>query len=171
CLIALKSCHSTEKTFFSIKKFSRHLPIIIISRPDRKCFTYNLLMKASLIITTYNWPEALDLVLESLECQSQKPHEVLIADDGSSAETRTLIEKFQASSAVTIKHLWHEDQGFRRTVILNKALAQAEGDYIIQLDGDCLMHRRFVEDHMHFAREGNFLFGSRVNIKRNFLPE
>lgn len=128
-------------------------------------------MKATLIITTYNWPEALDLVLESLEGQSQKPHEVLIADDGSTSETKALIERFQAKSAVPIKHIWHEDDGFRRTVILNKALAQAEGDYIIQLDGDCIMHKKFVEDHVHFAQRGNFLFGSRVNIKKTFLPD
>lgn len=127
-------------------------------------------MKTTLLITTYNWPQALDLVLKSLEAQTQKPDEVLIADDGSTKETRLLVENYIKKSAVPVKHIFHEDDGFRRTVILNKALAQAVGDYIIQLDGDCIMHKHFVGDHIKNAQKNIFLFGSRVNIKEEALP-
>lgn len=123
-------------------------------------------MKSSLIISTYNWSEALDLVLESLSNQSVLPDEVIIADDGSGEGTHTLINNFK----LPLKHIWHEDNGFRKAKILNKAIASAKGDYIIQIDGDCIMHPSFVADHISFSQEGCYLFGSRVNIQKAHLP-
>jgi len=133
-------------------------------------FNKSFVLKVSLIITTYNWPEALELVLKSLKKQTRMPDEIIIADDGSAAPTRKIVEDFKKNENLPIKHLWHEDDGFRRTVILNKALAQAIGDYIIQLDGDCIMHPKFVEDHSNNASKNVYLFGSRVNIKQEALP-
>lgn len=126
-------------------------------------------MKISLIITTYNWHEALELVLLTAEKQSLMPYEIIIADDGSGKETEAVVNKFK--DQLPLKHLWHEDKGFRRTVILNKAIAQAQGEYIIQLDGDCLMHPDFVKDHAWMAAKNQYLYGSRVNIKEEFLSE
>ena len=128
-------------------------------------------MKTSLLISTYNWPEALELVLMSANNQTQPPDEILIADDGSSEETKSLIENFQKKLVVPIRHFWHEDKGFRKAIILNKAIAAATGDYIIQVDGDCIMHADFVRDHRALAQTNVYLFGSRVNIQEKFLPE
>ena len=128
-------------------------------------------MKTSLLISTYNWPEALELVLLSLNNQTEKPDEVLIADDGSSEETKFLIVDFQKKLIIPIHHFWHEDKGFRKAIILNKAIAAAKSDYIIQIDGDCIMHKDFVRDHKALAQTNLYLFGSRVNIQEKFLPK
>ncbi|MCG9973253.1 glycosyltransferase family 2 protein [Christiangramia crocea] len=131
-------------------------------------------MTVALLISTYNWPEALDLVLKSVQYQSVMPDEILVADDGSSGTTLELIEKYKGSG-LPIRHFWQEDRGFRKSAILNKAIAASTSDYIIQVDGDCILHRNYVEDHKFNARKGNFLFGSRVNIKEtaieHVLPE
>ncbi|MEZ4795891.1 MAG: glycosyltransferase family 2 protein [Flavobacteriaceae bacterium] len=128
-------------------------------------------MKTALLISTYNWPEALELVLKSLENQTIKPTEVLIADDGSADATKSLIETFKKQSSVLIKHIWHEDNGFKRSEILNKAIAQTDCDYIIQLDGDCIMHSKFIQDHITNVKQNQYLFGSRVNIRQDFLTK
>lgn len=128
-------------------------------------------MRVAFLLSTYNWPEALELLLESLKLQSVMPDEVLIADDGSLSETKQLIDSYKESSSVPIKHIWHEDEGFRRTVILNKAIAQSSCDYIIQTDGDCILHKDFIKDHKRAAERNTYLFGSRVNILEEFVPE
>lgn len=120
--------------------------------------------KTTLLISTYNWPEALDLVLMSVKKQTVLPDEVIIADDGSKEETRKLIQKYQENFPVPLIHQWHEDNGFRKTIILNKSIKEAKGDYIIQVDGDIILHRRFVEDHIKYAEKGFFVKGSRGRL-------
>ncbi len=119
---------------------------------------------SSLIISTYNWPEALELVLESIRKQVVLPDEVIIADDGSTDHTKAMIHAFQRDFPVALHHEWIPDNGFRRSVILNKAYARAKGAYLIQLDGDSIVHPYFVKDHLDFAKEGSFVQGSRVLI-------
>jgi len=118
-------------------------------------------MTCSLIIATYNWCQALELVLISLSRQTILPDEVLIADDGSTKETNDIIKKYQQKLEIQIKHVWQEDDGFRKTKILNKCFLKAKGEYIIQIDGDIVMHRRFIEDHLRNAKKNVFLHGSR----------
>lgn len=122
-------------------------------------------MTVSLIISTYNSPKALALCLKSVLQQSTLPDEVLIADDGSGEETYKIIQSFQKTSLVPMIHVWHEDNGFRLTVIRNKAIAQAHMDYIIQIDGDVILQRHFIKDHKRFARKNSFVSGSRLNIQ------
>ena len=122
-------------------------------------------MKVTLLIITYNWPEALRMVLESAMHQSKMPDEIVIGDDGSTAETKLLIESYAKSSPVPVVHVWQEDKGFRRTVILNKAIAKATGDYIIQVDGDVILDSHFVADHLEVAQKGCFVCGSRVRLE------
>ena len=113
-------------------------------------------MKISLLISTYNWPQALDLVLLSVEKLTCKPDELLIADDGSRTETTQLIDAFKKTSSITVRHIWHEDKGFKRSEILNKAIAKSTSDYIIQTDGDCILHPSFVKDHIFLAKKKIF---------------
>jgi glycosyltransferase involved in cell wall biosynthesis len=120
------------------------------------------LKTCSLLIATYNWPEALRLCLMSVRQQKLLPDEVIIADDGSSAETLELIKEFQKDFPVEIKHIWHEDTGFRLAAIRNKGIASAESDYIIQIDGDLILHPQFVADHLKLRKPGYFVTGSRV---------
>ncbi len=118
-------------------------------------------MTLSLIISTYNWPRALYLCLDSVMQQSLMPTEILIADDGSGMSTRDVVEHFAAISPVPLHHIWHEDRGFRLAAIRNKAIAASCGEYIIQIDGDLILHRDFIRDHAAFARKGYFVTGSR----------
>ncbi len=120
----------------------------------------------SLIISTYNWHEALYVCLKSVLEQSVLPDEILIADDGSKEDTRLVIQYFSTISPVPIIHVWHEDLGFRLSIIRNKAIALSSKDYIIQIDGDLILHRHFVKDHIAFARKNCFCSGSRALIKK-----
>ncbi|RPD50818.1 MULTISPECIES: glycosyltransferase family 2 protein [Chitinophagaceae] len=116
----------------------------------------------SLIIATYNWPQALELCLESVQLQTVLPQEIIIADDGSGDETRLLIEQFAVKSKVPIVHVWHPDEGFQLAKIRNRAMARAAFPYIIQIDGDLILHPHFIEDHLHLQEPHFFVSGSRV---------
>lgn len=118
----------------------------------------------AIIIATYNWPEALTLCVRSIFQQTQLPDEIIIADDGSGESTRATIEKLKEESPRPLKHIWQEDKGFRLSEIRNKAIASAKADYIIQVDGDCIFEKHFVEDHMSVAKAGSFVCGSRVKL-------
>ena len=112
------------------------------------------LPKCSLVTPTYNWPEALELLLLSITKQKVLPNEVIVADDGSKEETRLLIERFQKSFPVPLIHVWHEDDGNQKPKIMNKAIAQAKYEYIVEIDGDIIMHPDFVKDHLTHAQKG-----------------
>lgn len=116
-------------------------------------------MKVSVVISTYNSPEWLEKVLWGYECQSHKDFEVVIADDGSGEETRSIITEFQAHSDLEIIHVWHEDRGFQKSEILNKAIQAATTDYLIFSDGDCIPRKDFVAVHVGNAAPGYFLSG------------
>ena len=118
-------------------------------------------MNCSLIIATYNWHQALELVLLSVSKQTILPDEIIIADDGSNKETKNLVEKYQKKLKIPIKHVWQEDEGFRKTKILNKSFLQSNGEYIIQIDGDIIIHRKFIENHLKNSKKNVFLHGSR----------
>lgn len=120
------------------------------------------LPRISLCISTYNWPGALHLTLQSVLQQTVLPFEVLIADDGSKDETRMLIERFTATSPIPVQHIWQPDDGFRLAQIRNRAFAAAKGDYIVQVDGDLLLHPQFIADHLRMAVRGTFVCGSRA---------
>lgn len=133
-------------------------------------YDYFQFMKTALLISTYNWPQALELIFKSIHEQTVMPDEVLIADDGSLAETKDLIDSFARKSTFKVIHVWHEDKGFRKAIILNKAVAKSSCDYIIQIDGDCIMHPKFVEDHKNNAIENTYLYGTRATITKDALP-
>ncbi|MGV6853460.1 MAG: glycosyltransferase family 2 protein [bacterium] len=124
--------------------------------------------KVSVIITTYNRPRALLLVLRALQQQTSVPYEVIIADDGSSRETSDLIKAFRKTSLLNLRHVWQEDCGFRAAKVRNKAAAQASGDYLIFLDGDCVPPKSFIEFHVILAEQRWFVAGNRVLLSEAF---
>ena len=128
-------------------------------------------MKVSLIITTYNWPKALNLTLKSAISQTRLPDEIIIADDGSTKETKECIEKFAKTSPIPIIHSWQEDRGFRAAMSRNRAIAKARGDYIILIDGDLILHKNFIYDHIKFAKRGFFLQGGRVLLQKDLTKQ
>ncbi|MGX3098854.1 glycosyltransferase family 2 protein [Helicobacter sp. 23-1046] len=119
----------------------------------------------TLIITTYNQKERLSLVLDSVRNLNPLPKEVLIADDGSKADTREVIQSYAKDFPCELRHIWHEDKGFRLAQIRNEAIKSARGDYIIIIDGDMIVDSRFVAEHLRFAKRGVFLQGSRVILR------
>ena len=128
-------------------------------------------MKLSLIITTYNWPDSLVLTLKSIENQTISPDEVIIADDGSTDETQEVISKFQQDSELKIIHSWQEDLGFRAAKARNKAIAKSSGDYIVLIDGDIILHPKFIQDHVKNAKVGYFIQGSRVLFNQDITEQ
>lgn len=121
-------------------------------------------MTVSLLISTYNYPQALRLSLQSALRQTRMPDEILVADDGSRDETRQLIEDMAKLFTIPVRHIWHEDKGFRLAGIRNKAIRACTSDYLIQIDGDIVMDEHFVEDHLQYAEHGFFCSGSRAMV-------
>ncbi|MCF2447017.1 glycosyltransferase family 2 protein [Dyadobacter sp. CY345] len=123
-------------------------------------------IKSSLIISTYNWPEALRLCLLSVKSQSVLPDEVIIADDGSTAQTAEVIDEMRLDFPVRLIHIWQKDEGFQLSKIRNKAIAASSCDYLIQIDGDLILHKHFVKDHLELSKRGTFVTGSRVLMSK-----
>jgi glycosyltransferase involved in cell wall biosynthesis len=130
-------------------------------------------MNVSVIVPTYNRPGALKLCLKSLAGQSMVPSEVLIADDGSSSETRDFVQEMQGAlhDIFPIKHVWQEDIGFRKPKILNQAVRQTTGEYLIFIDGDCMAHRHFIRAHVEHSDPAAILGGKRVEIGRTLTEQ
>src|SRR5262245_85520 len=116
-------------------------------------------MKLSVIISTYNNPKWLEKVLWGYESQTHRDFEVVIADDGSGEPTRELIEKFKKESSLQIIHVWHPDDGFQKSAILNKAIVASTTDYLVFSDGDCIPRNDFLEVHAQNLSPGHFLSG------------
>ena len=121
-------------------------------------------MFVSVLVSTYNWKEALALCIRSIFEQTVKPDEIVIADDGSREDTRMMIEELRKETNIPIVHVWHEDRGFRKTEILNKAILKVSNPYIIQIDGDVVLDKHFIADHLELSEKGYFVCGSRVGV-------
>ncbi|WP_452220320.1 glycosyltransferase family 2 protein [Lacinutrix salivirga] len=113
----------------------------------------------SVIVSTYNSEDWLAKVLESYKHQDYDNFEVIVADDGSRETTKNLIDSFKADYPVNLRHIWHEDKGYRRQELLNKCIVQTAHDYILMTDGDCIARTDFVSTHAKYAEEGYFLSG------------
>ena len=118
----------------------------------------------SVIISTYNKPNFLEKVLTGYCFQSFKDFEIIIADDGSSAKTKEIIEKFKGIISQKVYHVWHEDNGFRKCKILNTAIKKSSNDYLVFSDGDCIPNSHFLEIHSRLAKKGYFLSGGHFPI-------
>jgi glycosyltransferase involved in cell wall biosynthesis len=120
----------------------------------------------SVVITTYNRPDALSAVVEACFLQDDKNFEIIIADDGSTANTREAIDRLRERSPVPLKHVWQPDEGFRAAMARNRGTLAATGDYIIFLDGDCIPQRDFIARHRALARPGFLVSGSRILLSQ-----
>lgn len=123
---------------------------------------------ASLIISVYNKVRELNFVLAALERQSFKNFEIIIADDGSKNEIKDVVDFYRNKNSLFISHIWQPDDGFRKNKILNKSIIHSSTDYLIFIDGDCIPHHKFVEEHIYNRESNTVLCGSRVLLSKNF---
>ncbi len=125
-------------------------------------------MRTAVILTTYNRPDALSAALAGYAAQGDLDFELIVADDGSTEATRELIAPFAKNVAFPVKHVWHEDLGFRAAAIRNRAIAATEAEYLIFSDGDCVPAAQFVAQHKRLARAGWFVAGNRILLSAAF---
>ena len=128
----------------------------------------NALGTISLIVTTYNRPDALEAVVEGCFGQTDQDFEIIIADDGSGDATRECVARLAARSPVPLKHVWQPDAGFRLAMSRNGGIAQARGEYVVIIDGDCVPQRDFVAQHRRLAKRGFMVTGSRILVSPEF---
>lgn len=129
-------------------------------------------MLSELVVATYNKPAYLTLILDAVAGQTTLPDSLCIADDGSDERTAHLIQRFQGRNpSFKVRHVWHEDLGFRKTHILNQAVASSTADYMIFIDDDCLMHPTFIARHLALASKRRFLTGSVIRFDKTLSAE
>jgi glycosyltransferase involved in cell wall biosynthesis len=122
-------------------------------------------MRTELIVATYENPRALRLCLASVAGQRLRPDTVAVADDGSGAETRAVIGAFAAAHPdLALRHVWHEDRGFRKAAILNRAIASSQAEFLVFIDGDVMIHPAFVARHRELARPDRWASGSLIRL-------
>lgn len=129
----------------------------------------SLSKKCTLIVNVYNQAKQLDLLLESALKQTEQNFEIVVADDGSSDGTEGIVEKWK--DRLQIRKVWHEDRGFYRTIILNSAAKMAESDYLIFVDGDMILHHRFIEMHLKYAHPQRVMCGWRGSKIKEALTQ
>ncbi|MFM7035205.1 MAG: glycosyltransferase [Planctomycetia bacterium] len=120
-------------------------------------------MRVSLVISTYNNPESLRKCLLGVCVQERPPDEIIVADDGSTDDTAAVLRRGEFSS-LPIRHVWHADHGWRKSKVLNLAIASSTGDYVVFIDGDCVPRRDYVASHLRHARPRTFLSGNLVRV-------
>ncbi|MGH7460271.1 MAG: glycosyltransferase, partial [Longimicrobiales bacterium] len=124
-------------------------------------------MTTAVIISTYNQPDWLEKVLWGYAAQSTADFDLIIADDGSGQDTLDVIERAHSMFEGRLQHIWHEDRGFRKCEILNRAIVAARADYLIFTDGDCIPRRDFVRAHMELGAPDRFLSGGVIWLPRS----
>jgi glycosyltransferase involved in cell wall biosynthesis len=117
-----------------------------------------------LVVTTYERPAALARVLASVGTQSRWPDQLIVADDGSGAATIEVVRRFESQARCPVRFVTQPHDGFRAGRIRNAAIACTDCDYVVLLDGDMIVHPRFVEDHVAHARSGYFSQGVRIPL-------
>lgn len=122
-------------------------------------------MQTELIVTTYNSPRALRLTLLGIAGQRLRPGSVCVADDGSGPDTRAVIDAFAAEYPdLPARHVWHEDRGFEKWAIVNRAIATSDAEFLVFTDGDCLLHPGFVARHVELAHPRRYATGSMIRL-------
>lgn len=117
-----------------------------------------------MLLATYEMPRHLELVLAGLSRQTTRNFELYLCDDGSSESTRQVARQ----SGLSMVHLWQPNRGFRKCGILNEAIRRSQAELLIFLDGDCVPHKNFVEDHIRFFKPGFYSCGRRAELGEEF---
>jgi glycosyltransferase involved in cell wall biosynthesis len=158
--------HFIRATFRSVKKprTCGHIPLEIADVYPPADIRYLNRPVVSVVIAVHNKPDFLEKIFASLVNQSVQDFEIVIADDGSGPDISELIQKWDQRFSCPIAHVWQEHKGFRKTIIANKAVMQARSDYLCFIDGDCLLHHRFLSDHLASRKAGTVLSGRRVML-------
>lgn len=125
-------------------------------------------MRIAVVPATYNRPDMLAALLAGYLSQDYCDFEIIIADDGSGEATREVIARYQRCAPFRIAHVWQENKGYRASAIRNKAVAQANADYIIFTDQDCIPRPDFLSCHARLAERGWFVAGNRVLLSEDF---
>jgi glycosyltransferase involved in cell wall biosynthesis len=125
----------------------------------------------SVIVTTYNWPQALARVLNGLCAQDYQQVEVIVADDGSKDDTADVVNSFRDKFSFPLIHCWQPDEGFQAAMCRNKAVSKAKNEYLIFLDGDCVPLPHFVGNHARLAERRWFVAGNRILLNESFTKE
>ena len=125
-------------------------------------------LEITVIVSTYNRPDALDLTLCALNEQDYPDFEIIIADDGSDEATAALIREHEVCRQRAVHHVWQPDEGFRKAEVHNKAIFKASGAYIVFVDGDCVPGRNFLSRHAALAQKGRFVTGGRIALSRTY---
>ncbi len=120
----------------------------------------------SVVVSTYNQPDWLEKVLLGFAAQAFSDFELVIADDGSREDTRARIDALRPRLPYALRHVWHPDDGFRKCVILNRAIEASRADYLVFTDGDCIPRADFLAVHARERRPGRFLSGGYVKLPR-----
>ncbi len=121
-------------------------------------------MHVSVILATYNQPRWLEKSLWGFATQRHRDFDIVLADDGSGPETAEVVSRMRADTGLAITHVWHEDRGFRKTEILNRAILATSSEYLIFSDGDCIPRDDFVATHVRLARPGRYLSGGYLKL-------
>jgi GT2 family glycosyltransferase len=122
-------------------------------------------MRSELVVATYNNPRSLALCLASVARQNAAPDGIAIADDGSGPETAAVIEAFRVEHpGLALRHVWHEDAGFRKAAILNRAIASSQAEFLIFIDGDVMIHPGFTARHIALAKPDRWASGSLIRL-------
>lgn len=120
----------------------------------------------ALVISTYQQPDYLERVLRAVSSQSNAPDETWVAEDDTDAATAKVFASWKESSRTPGGHVRQQHNGFRKSIILNEAIALAKSDYIVFLDGDTVPHPDFISDHRELAQPGTFVQGHRALIEK-----
>ena len=118
----------------------------------------------SVILSTYNQPAWLEKVFWGYGVQTFHDFEIVVADDGSGPETQALIARYQTEMPYPLRHVWHEDKGFRKCTILNRAIEGSRGEYLVFSDGDCVPRADFLQVHWGLRSREHFVSGGAARL-------
>lgn len=121
-------------------------------------------MKISLIVSVYKNIKYLELVLQSIQLQTYKNFELIVAEDNNGSEMKEYLNNKRENFVVTIQHVFQEDKGFRKNKILNEAIRVSTGEFLVFVDGDCILHRNFLQEYAKNAKKNTCLLGRRVEL-------
>lgn len=125
----------------------------------------------SLVAAVYNKPRELRLLLLACARQTWRDFELIVADDGSGPAIAGVLEEMRPELPFSVNHVRHEDEGWRKNRILNAAIRAARGSWVVFVDGDCLLHHRFIEDHARHRNPAVILCGRRAEMSKRWSAQ